>query len=465
MALKIYDTLSRTKKPFEPVTPGKVGMYMCGMTVQGPPHVGHLRAAVVGDVIRRYFEQLGFDVELVHNITDVDDKIIARGQEEGIDPWEVAKRNIDAYMDAMGKLNVLPPSIMPKASEHIEEIVALIQDLVDKGHAYPSPRGDVFFEVGSFAGYGQLSGRKVEDLRAGFRIEVDEEKRNPEDFALWKAAKPGEPAWPSPWSEGRPGWHIECSAMAMRYLGETLDLHGGGMDLVFPHHENELAQSTASTGKSFVNHWIQHGMVNLAGEKMSKSTDHFFLAADVFETVDPLVIRYYLSTTHYRSPIEFSEERLGEARTSLGKLWNFMSEESLTSGQADETITGLIAAARQQFAEAMEDDFNTARALGGIFELVREVHRYQAEVVGAGDASQVPAEAAAAVREMLEILGIPCAAQEAEVVPPAALELLAARNAARAAKDWSQADTIRDQLAEMGYTVEDRAGCSTLKRL
>jgi len=329
VALKIYDTLTRAKREFEPIRPGQVGMYVCGMTVQGPPHVGHLRAAVVADVIRRYLRLAGYEVTLVHNFTDVDDKIIERSLEEGVDYWEIANRNIRAYLDAMEQLCVEPPTVMPKASEHIADIIALIQDLIDKGHAYASPCGDVYFEVGSFPGYGKLSGRRVDELRAGSRIEVGEEKRNPEDFALWKAAKPGEPAWTSPWGEGRPGWHIECSAMAMRYLGETVDLHGGGVDLVFPHHENELAQSEASTGKCFVHHWIQHGLVNLGGEKMSKSTKHFFLASDVFARVDPLVVRYYLSTTHYRSPIEFSDERLEEAATAPAKIQNFLSEDNL----------------------------------------------------------------------------------------------------------------------------------------
>jgi cysteinyl-tRNA synthetase len=465
VALKIYDTFSRQKKEFVPIKPGHVGMYVCGMTVQGPPHVGHLRAAVVADVIRRYFVHLGYDVTLVHNFTDVDDKIIERAQEEGIDAWTIAKRNIDAYLQCVEKLQVQPPTIMPKASEHIDDIVALIQDLVDKDYAYPAANGDVYFAVERFPGYGKLSGRRVEELRAGARIEVGEEKRKPEDFALWKAAKPGEPAWPSPWGEGRPGWHIECSAMAMRYLGETVDLHGGGMDLVFPHHENELAQSEASTGKSFVHHWIQHGLVNLSGEKMSKSTHHFSLAEDVFATVDPLVVRYYLSTTHYRSPIEFSEERLEESRTALTKLWNFLSDENLDRAQDDGWGADLIADAERRFAEAMDDDFNTAKALGVIFELVRAVHRQQGEEGQQDSTAGVPQPAAAAVAGMLELLGIPTAPSGVDPFPDEALRLLEERNAARSNRDWAKADQKRDQLTALGFSVEDRADGSVLRRI
>jgi cysteinyl-tRNA synthetase len=488
VGLRIYDNLTRTLKEFVPIHPGKVGIYVCGMTVQGPPHVGHLRAAVVGDVIRRYLEHRGYEVTLVHNFTDVDDKIIARAAEEQVDYRLIADRNMRAYDDAIHLLNVLPPTVAPKASEHMEEIIGLISDLVEKGHAYAAD-GDVYFDVGSFPGYGRLSGRRVEELRAGSRIEVDEAKRNPEDFALWKGSKPGEPAWPSPWGDGRPGWHIECSAMAMRYLGPVLDLHGGGMDLLFPHHENELAQSEAATGQAFVHHWVQHGLVNLAGEKMSKSTQHFFLAEDVFREVDPGVVRYYLMTTHYRSPIEFSKERLAEAGTALGKLKNFLADADWLQGDAEKgdrstggrlagaagggrapapthpEVDQLVSAAEERFVAAMDEDFNTARAMATLFEMVREIGRLRTEEHQSGEAfGRSVRQAAGALRKLAGVLGLPLEA-ESESIPEAVESMRMERERARSARDWARADKIRDQLQSLGWAVEDHPGGSRLKKL
>ena len=461
MALKVYDIRSRTKSEFKPVHDDKVHVYVCGMTVQGPPHVGHLRAAIVADSVRRYLTASGYEVVLVHNFTDVDDKIIEKSTAEGVDYWEIANRNIEAYDRAIEALNVQPPTITPRASEHIPDIIALIEDLIAKGHAYASPRGDVYFEVGTHSPYGELSGCKVEELRAGQRIDVDDEKKHPEDFALWKAAKPGEPSWPSPWSDGRPGWHIECSAMAMRYCGETLDFHGGGVDLIFPHHENEIAQSRASTGKVFANHWMHHGMVNLGGEKMSKSSNHFFLATDVFARVDPQVVRFYLLTTHFRSPIEFSEERLAEAGGALGKLLKFVAEGA--PGHPEVGAAALAADLEGKFSEAMDDDFNTAKAIGLLFEFVRDVNRRLAEA--GADSSQVPEAAAGAVEKYLQLLGMRVVAPAEEEAPSAALQLLEARNAARAVKDWAKADEARDQLKDMGFAIEDRASGSVLRKV
>ncbi len=470
MTLRIHDNLSRTLNEFVPVHPGRVGIYVCGMTVQGPPHVGHLRAAVFGDVVRRYLEHRGYEVTLVHNFTDVDDKIIEKAAEEGVDYRVIAERNMAAYSAAIERMNVLPPSLAPKASEHIEDIVELIATLVAKGHAYAAG-GDVYFSVSSYPAYGQLSGRRVEDLIAGARIEVGEAKRAPADFALWKGAKPGEPSWPSPWGPGRPGWHIECSAMAMRYLGPVLDLHGGGMDLVFPHHENELAQSEAATGQPFVRHWIQHGLVNLAGEKMSKSTQHFFLAEDVFRDVDPAVVRYYLMTTHYRSPIEFSPERLREAEVALRKLKNFVVDAEFAAGEVG-TGAGehpaaerLIAAANEEFTAAMDDDLNTARALAAIFELVREMGRLRSEDGESGPAFAASmAQAGDAVVRLGRLLGMQLKGAEVEV-PARAEALRIERDQARAARAWDRADAIRAELAGLGYAVEDHPAGSRLKRL
>ena len=486
MTLRIHDNLSRTLKEFTPVNPGRVGMYVCGMTVQDRPHVGHLRAVVVGDVIRRYLESSGYRVTLVHNFTDVDDRIIARSQEEGTDYWTIAERNIQAYLEVTGRLNVLPPTVAPKASEHIREIIEIIESLIAKDHAYAS-NGDVYFTVASFPRYGELSGRRVEELRAGARIEVGEQKRNAEDFALWKAAKPGEPSWASPWGQGRPGWHIECSAMAMRYLGPVLDLHGGGMDLLFPHHENERAQSEAATGQTFVHHWIQHGLVNLSGEKMSKSTRHFFLAEDVFQQVAPEVVRYYLMTTHYRSPIEFSLERLGEAEVALRRLRNFVEDAALAASAGSPAAAGspvgagspvaagadprlehpevekLIIAARDQFKAGMDEDLNTARALAALFELVREVGRLRSEGEGGPGFGASMGRAADTLVGLGGLLGLDLA-PGGEPIPARVLSLKEERDGARAARDWARADRLRGELLALGFTVEDHAGGSHLKR-
>ncbi len=468
MTLRIHDNLSRTLKEFVPVAPGRVGMYVCGMTVQGPPHVGHLRAAVFGDVVRRFLVHRGYAVTLVHNFTDVDDKIIERAAAEQVDYRVIAERNIAAYEDATRRLNVGPPDVAPKASEHMAEIIALIADLIAKGHAYAGG-GDVYFAVSTYPRYGQLSGRRVEELRAGARIEVGEHKRAAEDFALWKGVKPGEPAWPSPWGAGRPGWHIECSAMAMRYLGPVLDLHGGGMDLVFPHHENELAQSEAATGRPFAHHWIQHGLVNLGGEKMSKSTQHFFLASDIFRDVDPEVVRYYLMTTHYRSPIEFSLERLREAEVALKRLRNFVADAAFAAGSAagagHPAVEALIGAAETEFEAAIDDDLNTARAIAALFELAREVGRLRSEEGLGGPAFAASmARSGQVVGTLGGILGLELAASGG-AIPEAAETLRAERERARAARDWARADALRAEIQTLGFAVEDHPGGSRLKPL
>jgi cysteinyl-tRNA synthetase len=452
-------------------------MYVCGLTVQGPPHIGHLRAVIVADVMRRYLTHRGFDVTLVHNFTDVEDRIIARAAEEGVDFRVVADRNMAAYSAASRQLGALDPTVAPRVTEHMPEILDMIRELVAKGHAYEAG-GDVYFSVESFPRYGQLSGRRVEELRAGSRIEVGEQKRAPEDFTLWKAAKAGEPSWPSPWSPGRPGWHIECSAMAIRYLGPVLDLHGGGMDLVFPHHENEIAQSEAATGKPFANHWVQHGLVNLAGEKMSKSTGHFFLASDVFQEVDPGVVRYYLMTTHYRSPIEFSRERLGEAEQALRKLKNFLADVTFAraeaagardSGPADghPAADQATATAETVFRTSLDEDFNTARALAALFELVRELGRLRSEDGAGGAAFQRSmVRAGDTLVRLAGVLGLELGGGDANPAPTDAAERLRQeRDQARSSRNWARADAIRVELQELGFAVEDHPGGSRLKRL
>jgi cysteinyl-tRNA synthetase len=381
LALRIYDTLTREKREFAPVTPGKVGMYVCGMTVQNKPHVGHMRASLSGEVMRRYLEHLGYAVTYVYNFTDVDDKIIERANAEGV-PWEqVSQRNIDAYLEFATLHNILPATHYPRATRHIAEMHAIIARLIEKGHAYAA-EGDVYFDVRTKADYGKLSGRRVDDMREGYRIEPGEAKRDPLDFALWKGAKPGEPGWDSPWGRGRPGWHIECSAMAMKYLGETFDIHGGGQDLLFPHHENEIAQSECATGKPLANFWCENGMVNLGGEKMSKSTGVLFFIEDIAGRTDPEVVRFYLMSTHYRSPIEFTLERLAEADVAYQRLrapleranvWAMPTDgpESPIGGE----LGAAVADADRLFHEAMDDDFNTARAMGHLFDLARQVNR------------------------------------------------------------------------------------------
>ncbi|HKQ58022.1 MAG TPA: cysteine--tRNA ligase, partial [Candidatus Eisenbacteria bacterium] len=405
MALRIYDTLTREKREFVPVTPGKAGMYVCGMTVQNKPHVGHIRASLAGEIMRRYLEHLGYEVTYLYNFTDVDDKIIERSTAEGVEWRQVSERNIDAYLRFADLHNIKPATHYPRATRHIAEMHDLIARLIEKGHAYPAG-GDVYFDVRSKADYGKLSGRRVDEMREGYRIEPGEAKRDPLDFALWKGTKPGEPAWESPWGPGRPGWHIECSAMAMKYLGDTFDIHGGGQDLIFPHHENEIAQSESATGKPFANYWCENGLVNLGGEKMSKSTGILFFIEDIAAQVDPEIVRYYLLSTHYRSPIEFSRERLDEAGVSYQRLRSPLERVNVWQGDGAKATPGgalgeAVAEAERLFTEAMDDDFNSAKAVGHLFDLSRHVNRALDE--GAGP------EGAAAARTLYrlgQVLGL-----------------------------------------------------------
>jgi len=344
VALRIYDVLTRAKREFEPVTPGRVTMYVCGMTVQDKPHVGHIRSSMSGDVMRRYLMHLGFEVVYVYNFTDIDDKILERASNEDVEYKSVSERNIEAYLEYAKLHNILPATHYPRATEHIQEILDMIGTLVEKGFAYAAG-GDVYYDVRKKPDYGKLSGRDVDEMRSGTRIEPGEAKRDTLDFALWKGAKPGEPSWESPWGPGRPGWHIECSAMSMKYLGETFDIHGGGQDLIFPHHENEMAQSEAATGKPFVKFWTENGMVNLGGEKMSKSTGTLFYIEDIAKQSDPEVVRYYLLTTHYRSPIDFSHERLSEAAVAYARLRAPLERAKAWESSSDAKPSGALGAA------------------------------------------------------------------------------------------------------------------------
>jgi cysteinyl-tRNA synthetase len=460
--IRIYDTLTRSKREFVPVTPGRVTMYVCGMTVQNKPHVGHIRSSLSAEVMRRYLEHQGFEVLYAYNFTDVDDKIIERANAEGIEYASVSERNIDAYLSFADLHNIKRATVYPRATRHIGEMHAMIAQLIANGHAYAAG-GDVYFDVRSKADYGKLSGRRVDELREGYRIEPGEAKRDPLDFALWKGAKPGEPAWPSPWGPGRPGWHIECSAMAMKHLGETLDIHGGGQDLIFPHHENEIAQSEACSGKPFANFWAENGLVNLGGSKMSKSDGNFFFIEDIASRVDPEVTRFYLLSTHYRSPIEFSLERLQEAgvayqrlRTPLERAAAWSAPQGALPGGA---LGEAVAQADRLFHEAMDDDFNSAQALGHLFDLARAVNRSLDEGGGA-DAIQ-------AARELFRlggILGLFWVAPVGETWSADVLELANARVQARKDKDWRRSDEIRAELSEKGVLVEDGPQGQQLKR-
>jgi len=463
VSLRVYDARRRAKIPFEPARPGKVGMYVCGMTVQDRPHVGHMRYAVAGDVIRRILESRGYEVTYATNFTDIDDRIIERGNKEGVPFEQVSERNIKAFLSYAALLNIKPATVYPRATEHIPEILALIQRLIDSGHAYAAG-GDVYFDVRSYPAYGSLSGRKVDDLRSGVRIEVGEAKRDPLDFTLWKGAKPGEPSWPSPWGPGRPGWHIECSAMAMKHLGETFDFHGGGQDLIFPHHENEIAQSEAATGKTFARFWVQNGLVNLDGEKMSKSTQHFFLIEDVAKQVEPEVIRFYLQSTQYRSPIEWNDVRLREAGAAYDRLREALAKAE-SAPPADGTSTAgsallaEIAQLEKEFQESLDDDFNAAKGQGHLFEMAKAINRVaDSAQSSAADRAALP-EAGRTLRRLGELIGLFWGSGKPEVeVPEAVQSLVLQRDEARIQKQWRRADELRDEILALGYVLEDSKG-------
>lgn len=478
MALRIYDTFDAKKKDFVPVNDGKVGMYMCGMTVQDKPHVGHMLAFVSGDVIRRYLEYKGYQVTYVQNFTDVDDKIIARAAAEGVDFRLVAERYTQDYFKFAGMLNIKPATIHPKATEHIKEMVDLVSLLLEKGLAYEAG-GDICFEIAKFPAYGRLSKKRIDELRAGARIEVGEHKRSPVDFVLWKGAKEGEPYWETPWGKGRPGWAIECSVMSMKYLGKTVDIHGGGEDLIFPHHENEIAQSEGATGEKFVRFWTHNGLLNLVGEKMSKSTGHFFAIEDILKEFEPDVVRFYLLSSHYRSPMEFSRERLADARAAVGRMRNtFRAVEAyLGDGRPEGSLEALAGAdlgfwkgllAKQDlFVKVMDDDLNAAAAVGHIFDMAKDVNLFQAGPETAGKRLVLKA-ALDKIKELSTVLGILRSIGgelvRLEDLPEDSRSLVEERGRARSAKDWAAADSLRNQLASKGYFLEDRTEGTVVRK-
>ena len=456
MALSIYSTLSKEKAEFKPLVGNQVRLYVCGMTVYDFCHIGHARVMVAFDVVTRWLRARGYDVTYVRNITDIDDKIIKRANENG-EPFEaLVERMIAAMHEDEARLNVLRPDIEPRATAHIDGMHSMIQTLIDKGFAYPASNGDVYYRVAKFVGYGKLSRRKIEDLKIGARIEVDESKEDPLDFVLWKAAKPGEPSWDSPWGKGRPGWHIECSVMSTCCLGDTFDIHGGGPDLVFPHHENEIAQSEAATGKQYANAWMHAGAVRVDGEKMSKSLGNFFTIREVLEKYHPEVVRYLLVSSHYRSPINYAEDSLKEAKAALERFYNALK------GLPEVAVAGGEAYA-ERFAQAMDDDFNSPEACAVLFELAREVNRLRDTDL------QAAAGLAARLKALAEVLGVLQLAPEeflqagaAGKVDAAEVDaLIAARLQARADKNWAESDRIRDQLTAMGVVLEDGKGGTT----
>ncbi|MBK1649263.1 cysteine--tRNA ligase [Rhabdochromatium marinum] len=462
--LQIFNSLTRRKEPFTPLEPGKVRMYVCGMTVYDYCHLGHARVLVVFDMVYRYLQNAGYEVTYVRNITDVDDKIIRRAAEQGVPITELTERFIEAMHEDAAMLGVRPPTLEPRATAHITEIVAMVEQLLERGHAYQAENGDLYYQVSSFAGYGRLSGKHPADLRAGARVEVDEHKRDALDFVLWKATKPGEPAWESPWGPGRPGWHIECSAMSTHCLGAHFDIHGGGADLQFPHHDNEIAQSEGATGEPFVNVWMHNGFVRINDEKMSKSLGNFFTVREILTRYRAEEIRYFILTSHYRSPLNYDDTHLDNARAALTRLYTALRGLPVAQPAGGEAF-------RARFTAAMDDDFNTPEALAVLFDMAREVNRLREtdELAAAALGSEL--RQLSAVLGLLqdnadEVLRAGAASNAAQQGPSDAEidALIQQRADARKARDFATADRIRDQLQEAGVVLEDSAAGTLWRR-
>lgn len=480
MTIRIFNTLNNRKEEFFPRDPGKVEMYVCGPTTYNLIHLGNARPLIVFDTVRRFFEYTGLKVTYVQNFTDIDDKIINRAKEEKMDALALADKYIKEYYKDAGALGVRLATIHPKVSEHMPEIIEMIQGIIDNGYAYET-EGDVYFAVSKFGGYGKLSGRKLEDMQAGARVDVDDRKQHPMDFALWKAAKPGEPQWDSPWGKGRPGWHIECSAMAKKYLGMGFDIHGGGFDLIFPHHENEIAQAEACVGSGpFAKYWMHNGFITVDEEKMSKSLGNFFTVREILDKYDPEVVRFYMLSTHYRSPLDFDDTKLDMNKKSLTRLHNaYDNLEATLKSNSFETVDGqddiheectklknAIVKSEQDFREAMEDDFNTALAVASLFDLARDINTFIGNLT-----SHAGKGLSASVRQVLEetrdkylqlggVLGLfenrgSAANGGSEMIEKLMDLIIEVRQEARAKKDWAIADAIRNKLGELGIILED----------
>ena len=457
--MKVYNTLTRKKEELVPITPGEIKMYACGPTVYNYIHIGNARPLCIFDILRRYLEYRGYNVKFVQNFTDIDDKIIRRANEEHVDFSEISERYIKEFWTDADGLNVRHATINPKATENIDAIIQIISTLIEKGYAYEA-QGDVYFSTEKFKDYGKLSHQPLEDLEAGARIMVGEVKREPMDFAVWKAAKPGEPAWDSPWGKGRPGWHIECSAMNWRYLGDTIDIHCGGQDLIFPHHENEIAQSECFTGKPFAHYWMHNGYINVDNVKMSKSLGNFFTVRDVAEKYGYEPIRYLLISAQYRSPINYSTDIIEQCIAALNRLYtcrdslNFELKNAVDAEHdGDKAIIDGFDKYREQFISAMDDDLNTADAIASIFELVRDINT---NVVGKTPSKALVEGAIAMFDELTGVLGL-VYNRKTETLDSDVEALIEARTNARKEKNWAEADRIRDQLKEMGIVLEDTA--------
>lgn len=470
MNLRVYNTLSRSKEQFVPTEPGKVKIYVCGVTPYNHPHIGNARPFIIWDVIHRYFERQGLEVTHIQNFTDVDDKIIDAAAREGVTWDELAGRYMKAYFEVMDSLNVRRVDLYPTVSGHMSEIIAMVQTLIEKDNAYVVD-GDVYFSVQSFETYGNLSGRTLDGMEAGSRVEVDDRKRHPMDFALWKSAKPGEPFWNSPWGPGRPGWHIECSAMSYKYLGCGFDFHGGGSDLIFPHHENEVAQSEAFAGCSpFVRYWVHNGFVTVNSEKMSKSLGNFFLVKDILIHFRPMVLRFFILSTHYRSPLDFSDERLTETDKAWSRLVSavkgarqLLKQTVGASGQPSADLVQSIAVAREEYEAAMADDFNTALAISSLFGLAKTLNGV-CQAIARGETQPDSDTIQRAINEISDMIGalglkideeVPGEAQDEKLVANLMEILLGLRQTARERKDWATADSIRNSLLATGIVVED----------
>lgn len=458
--LKVYNDLTNQKEEFKSIVPGKVSMYVCGMTVYDLCHLGHARVMVVFDTISRYLRHIGYDVNYVRNITDIDDKIIARANENGEAFGDLTERFIKAMHEDSEALGILPPDEEPRATTHLKEIIDMVQTLIDKGHAYAVDNGDVYYSVSSFPEYGKLSGKSTEDLQSGARVEVDDIKRDPLDFALWKSAKPDEPAWESPWGNGRPGWHIECSAMSTCCLGDTFDIHGGGADLTFPHHENEIAQAEGATGHKFVNYWLHNGFVRINDEKMSKSLNNFFTVREILNDYQAEEVRYFIMTSHYRSPLNYGDEHLDNARGALQRFYTALRDLPDSELEVSDEY-------ENRFKEAMNDDFNTSVALAVLFDLAREINRQRKENMDMAGALGKE------LKRLAGVLGLLQDDPESYLKGGASDDglsnedidaLVQQRIDAKANKDWGEADRIRDLLTAQGIVLEDGAGTTSWRR-
>jgi cysteinyl-tRNA synthetase len=474
MTIKIYNTLTRQREELKPIEPDKIRMYMCGPTVYDYFHIGNARPFIMFDIFRRYLTYRGYEVKFVTNLTDVDDKIIKKANEENISTTAVAEKYSKAFFEDTKKLGILEADAYPRATENISDIIQLIEKLVQNGVAYPVD-GDVFYSVTKFPGYGKLSGKHIDELESGARVEVDSRKENPLDFALWKAAKPGEPYWDSPWGKGRPGWHIECSVMSMKHLGESFDIHAGGVDLIFPHHENEIAQSEGVTGKPFVKYWMHNGFLNIEGEKMSKSLGNFFTAREIMEKYHPAIIRMFFLLKHYRSPINFSEERILEAQSALERIITTLenidllfNEQEIKNKDVTPSLSQSIDDLKQEFINEMDDDFNTAGAMSKIFDLVKEANL----ILAKGQIPQDDLLSLIKIKQIIEefdnFLGILYYKEttQSSIKEEALIDILIdVRSKLRAEKQWSLADYIRDQLDSVGVELKDHPEKTTWKKI